>query len=52
MHTCFSINDAGTFATVGSKHIKFWSVSSKAGEAGLFEGKGEQTSFACVAYDD
>ena len=50
MHAVFDSN-SNSFATVGSKHIKFWSVESKAGEAGIFGGKGEQTSFACVAYD-
>lgn len=51
MHTAFS--PAGNvFATVGPKHVKFWSVDDKSGEAGIFNGKGEQTSFACVAYDD
>ena len=41
-----------TFATAGSKHIKFWYPDQMKGEKGLFVNKGEQTSFACVAYDD
>lgn len=40
------------FATAGSKHIKFWNAATRSGEKGLFNGKGEMTSFACVAYDD
>jgi WD40 repeat protein len=41
-----------TFATAGSKHIKFWYPEQMKGEKGLFSGKGEMTSFACVAYDN
>ncbi len=41
-----------TFATAGSKHIKFWYPEQMKGEKGLFLGKGEPTSFACVAYDN
>ena len=41
-----------TFATAGSKHIKFWYPDQMKGEKGLFQNKAEQTSFACVAYDD
>jgi WD40 repeat protein len=49
---CFSDEpNSHTFATAGSKHIKFWNVDNMSGEKGLFEGKGELTSFACVAYN-
>lgn len=50
---CFS-NKPGdnTFATAGSKHIKFWYPDQMKSEKGLFMGKGQQTSFACVAYDN
>jgi WD40 repeat protein len=41
-----------TFATAGSKHIKFWYPDQMKGEKGLFSGKGDMASFACVAYDD
>ena len=38
-------------ATVGDKHIKFWTPKSKNAQKGLF-GKTElMTSFACCAYD-
>ena len=40
------------FATAGAKHIKFWNAVTKQAEKGLFAGKGEPTSFACVAYDN
>ncbi len=40
------------FATAGSKHIKFWDVSTKVCKKGIFGGKGEQTSFACVTWDN
>jgi len=50
---CFSEKPGdNTFATVGSKHIKFWSPDPLKGDKGLFGGKGEQTSFACVAWDN
>ena len=50
---CFSAKPGeNTFATAGSKHIKFWYPDQMKGEKGLFAGKGEMTSFACVAYDD
>lgn len=49
---CFSAKPGdNNFATAGSKHIKFWYPDQLKGEKGLFEGKGEPTSFACVAYD-
>lgn len=49
---CFSEKPGdNTFATAGSKHIKFWYPDQMKGEKGLFSGKGEMTSFACVAYD-
>lgn len=49
---CFSAKPGdNTFATAGSKHIKFWYPDQLKGEKGLFEGKAEPTSFACVAYD-
>jgi hypothetical protein len=51
MHAAFSPTE-NKFVTVGPKHVKFWSVETKSDEAGIFNGKGEQTSFACVAYDD
>jgi WD40 repeat protein len=41
-----------TFGTAGSKHIKFWYPDQMKGEKGLFQNKGELTSFACIAYDD
>jgi hypothetical protein len=37
---------------VGPKHIKFWDVEKKSNEAGIFNGKGEMTSFGSAAYDD
>jgi WD40 repeat protein len=40
-----------SFCTVGSKHCKFWETTM-AVKKGIFGGKGEATSFACVAYDD
>jgi WD40 repeat protein len=43
---------SNAFATAGSKHIKFWYPDQMKGEKGLFQNKAEQTSFACVAYDD
>lgn len=50
---CFSAKPGeNTFATAGSKHIKFWYPDQMKGEKGLFQGKGEMTSFACVAYDN
>jgi WD40 repeat protein len=50
---CFSAKPGdNTFATAGSKHIKFWYPDQLKGEKGLFSGKGEMTSFACVAYDN
>lgn len=50
---CFSAKPGqNTFATAGSKHIKFWYPDQMKGEKGLFGQKGEMTSFACVAYDD
>jgi microtubule-associated protein-like 6 len=49
---CFSAKAGDhTFATAGSKHIKFWYPDQVKSEKGLFSGKGEMTSFACVAYD-
>lgn len=49
---CFSEKPGdNTFASAGSKHIKFWYPDQMKGEKGLFSGKGEMTSFACVAYD-
>lgn len=50
---CFS-NKPGdnTFATAGAKHIKFWYPAQMKSDKGLFGSKGEQTSFACVAYDN
>ena len=41
-----------TFATVGSKHIKFWDPSTISGNNGVFGTAGEMTSFACAAYDN
>ena len=41
-----------SFATVGSKHIKFWSPSPIKGNKGIFGTAGEMTSFACAAWDD
>jgi len=50
---CFTAqNGQYKFATAGSKHIKFWDAAAKTGEKGLFSGKGDMTSFACVALDD
>lgn len=50
---CFSQKPGdNTFATAGSKHIKFWYPEQLKGEKGLFSGKAEMTSFACVAYDN
>jgi hypothetical protein len=50
---CFSAKPGeNTFATAGSKHIKFWYPDQMKGEKGLFGGNGELTSFACVAYDN
>lgn len=50
---CFSAKPGdNTFATAGSKHIKFWYPDQLKGEKGLFQGKGDMTSFACVAYDN
>jgi WD40 repeat protein len=40
-----------TFATVGSKHIKFWDETLK-NNRGIFGSNGEMTSFACCAFDD
>lgn len=51
MHVVFDPN-SNNFATVGSKHVKFWTIRTKAGEAGILNGKGEPTSYACAAYDD
>ena len=49
---CFSEKPGDLkFATAGSKHIKFWDPTQMKGDKGLF-GKTEQTSFACVAYDN
>lgn len=50
---CFSSKPGdNSFGTAGSKHIKFWNVDTMKGEKGLFGGKGEMTSFACIAYDN
>jgi WD40 repeat protein len=40
-----------SFCTVGSKHCKFWDTSLGQNK-GVYAGKGEASSFACVAYDD
>ena len=49
---CFSAKHGDyTFATVGSKHIKFWDNTLN-GHNGIFGKAGEMTSFACVAFDD
>lgn len=40
-----------SFTTVGAKHIKFWDQSLKSNN-GIFGQAGEQTSFACAAYDE
>lgn len=53
MDLCWSAKPGSTyFATAGSKHIKFWDLSTKECKKGIFGGKGEQTSFACVTFDD
>lgn len=50
---CFTAKPGDySFGTAGSKHVKFWNAESLKGEKGLFEGKGEMTSFACIAYDN
>lgn len=50
---CFTAKNGDyTFATAGSKHIKFWNAENFKAEKGIFGGKAEMTSFACVAYDD
>jgi WD40 repeat protein len=50
---CFTAKNGDySFATAGAKHIKFWSADSKSVQGGLYNGKGDMTSFACVAYDD
>lgn len=49
---CFSAKPGdNSFGTAGSKHVKFWNADSMKNEKGIFGGKGEQTSFACIAYD-
>lgn len=50
---CFSAKPGDKiFATAGAKHIKFWYPDQVKSEKGIFGTKGEQTSFACVAYDN
>ena len=50
---CFSAQPGShCFVTAGAKHIKFWNVDERKVEKGIFGQKGEQTSFACAAYDD
>ncbi len=50
---CFSAQPGSTsFVTVGVKHIKFWDVSTKKVQKGLFKGKGDPTSFSCAAFDN
>lgn len=50
---CFSAKPGDhVFGTAGSKHVKFWNVDQLKGEKGLFSGKGEMASFACIAYDN
>mmetsp|Transcript_14203 Transcript_14203/g.10270 ORF Transcript_14203/g.10270 Transcript_14203/m.10270 type:complete len:113 (+) Transcript_14203:885-1223(+) len=39
------------FATVGPKHIKFWTLQGKS-KAGIFGSSGNMTSFSCVTFDD
>jgi len=50
---CWSAQPGSTrFATAGVKHIYFWDgKDSSSKKKGLFSGK-DQTSFACVAWDD
>jgi len=53
MDVCFSGQPGShDFATVGQKHIKFWYTDYKQQKKGIFGGKGEQTSFACVTWDN
>jgi len=48
---CFSGN-SDDFATAGVKHLKFWNMGKwKAGKKGIYGGKGDPTSFACVTSD-
>ncbi len=50
---CFSAKKGeNRFVTVGAKHIKFWDASPLSGRRGVFGAAGEQTSFACSAFDD
>jgi microtubule-associated protein-like 6 len=51
MHIVFDLN-SDNFVTVGPKLVTFWSVEEKKGQKGLFESKGEMTSFTSAAYDD
>lgn len=50
---CFSAKSGDNrFVTVGAKHIKFWDANPLSGKRGVFGAAGEQTSFACSAFDD
>ncbi len=49
---CFSeMKNTNLITTVGSKHIMFWNLDDKSSKKGIFQGKGEATSFACATYD-
>lgn len=47
----FSRSTPATAVSVGTKHIKFWSLDTKTAAKGLF-GSVEQTSFSCAVFDD
>jgi len=50
---CFSAKPGDrSFGTAGSKHIKFWNPDTLKQEKGILGGKGEMTSYACIAYDN
>ncbi len=53
MDVCYSAKPGSKrFATAGSKHIKFWDSGSKDCQKGIYGGKGDATSHACVAMDN
>jgi WD40 repeat protein len=50
---CFSAQKGSYMcASAGSKHIKFWDPTSKYAKKGIFGGKGDATSMACVTWDN
>jgi len=38
--------------SAGKKHIAYWSVEKGKKKKGVFGGKGDMTSFACITADD